>query len=73
MNFKYRMEVFWHKEDECYHAIVPKIEAFRLIVGSGETPEEAIKELQICIGEVLKSYEEYGWEIPKPNIYSSAS
>jgi predicted RNase H-like HicB family nuclease len=39
-----------------------------LIVGSGETPEEAKKELQICIGEVLKSYEEYGWEIPNPTI-----
>ena len=68
MNYKYKMEVFWQPEDECYYAIVPDIKEFRYISAWGDTPEKAIKELQVCISIVIEDLIERGDDIPKPNF-----
>lgn len=68
MNYKYTTKVFWHPKDECYYAIVPDIDEFKYISAWGDTPEDAIKELQVCISIVIEDLEERGDKVPEPHF-----
>jgi len=61
------MKVFWSKEDESFIAIIPNIPEFEYISAFGDTPEQAVKELQICLNGVIESLKEDGRPIPEPN------
>jgi predicted RNase H-like HicB family nuclease len=63
---KYTMKVFWSEEDESFIAIIPNIPEFEYISAFGDTPEEAVRELRICLKGVISSLEEDGKPIPKP-------
>ncbi len=60
---RYSFHVFWSEEDESYIAIVPGIEG---VSAWGDTPEEAIREVQVALELAIESYEDSGWELPAP-------
>ena len=60
---KYRIEIFWSKEDGGYIANVPDLcycSAF------GETYEEALREMLVAMELHLDTLRELGREIPEP-------
>ncbi|MFW5800359.1 MAG: type II toxin-antitoxin system HicB family antitoxin [Spirochaetota bacterium] len=67
------IEVFWHEKDNCYYAVVPGIKEFEYISAWGDTPEEAVKEVQISIKLVIETLKKHNRPIPKPIIYSLTS
>ena len=60
---KYAIEIFYSEEDEGYIAVVPELPGCSAF---GETPEEALKEVQIAIELWLEAAKKIGREIPKP-------
>lgn len=60
---RYSFHLFWSDEDECYIATVP---GFKYVSAHGETPEEALQEIQTALQLVIESYEAEGWELPEP-------
>ncbi|OGW16439.1 MAG: hypothetical protein A3G93_00015 [Nitrospinae bacterium RIFCSPLOWO2_12_FULL_45_22] len=69
--FKYRIEVSYSQEDDCYIAIVPELKGCNTF---GDTPEEAVKEVETAIELWIELAKEMGREIPgpasKPYIFS---
>ncbi len=61
---KYPVEIFYSDEDEGYIANVPDLPYCSAF---GETPEEALREVQVAIKLHLDVLEETGRSIPKPN------
>jgi predicted RNase H-like HicB family nuclease len=68
MNYKYTIKVFWHKVDECYYAVIPNIKEFEHISAWGDSPEEAVKQLQTPIEMVIEHLREKGKKIPEPTF-----
>lgn len=68
----YSYKVFWYEPDQCYFAIVPDIPEFELISAFGDTPEEALTELQIALTGLAESYAEEGRELPAPQYIAQA-
>ncbi|NLM07005.1 MAG: type II toxin-antitoxin system HicB family antitoxin [Tissierellia bacterium] len=62
---KYQMIVSWSSDDECYIVTIPELKG---AMADGETPEEAILNAQIIIGEWIGVAKEEGREIPKPKF-----
>ena len=56
------------KIDNIYIASVQEIEN---CMAHGDTPEEALKEIQIALNLWLEVAEEKGWAIPEPLSYVS--
>ena len=61
---KYPVEIFHSAEDEGYVANVPDLPYCSAF---GETPEEALREVQVSIKLHLDVLEETGRSIPKPS------
>ena len=61
---KYPVEIFYSAEEEGYIANVPDL---RYCSAFGETPEEALREVQVAIKLHLDVLGETGRSIPKPN------
>ena len=59
----YHINVFWSDEDECYVADIPDLFACSAF---GETPEEAVREVQIAKAAWLEVAREIGKPIPPP-------
>ena len=59
----YHINVFWSDEDDCYVADVPDLETCSAF---GDTPEEALAELQIAKRAWLEVAREHGKPIPEP-------
>ena len=70
----YHINVFYSEEDEGYIAIIPDLPRCSAF---GETPEEALREIQIAKAGWLEVAQEVGIPIPlptyKPPIYEKAS
>lgn len=66
---RYRIEVFWSDEDECWIANVPGL---KYCSAHGETPEEAFAEAQIAKRGWLESAREIGVPIPEPTSTPAA-
>jgi predicted RNase H-like HicB family nuclease len=60
---RYSFHIFWHAPDECYIAIVP---GFKGVSAHGETPEEALREVQVALQLTIEDYEDAGWALPEP-------
>ncbi len=60
---KYRINIFWSEEDECFIAEVPDLKGCSAV---GDSPEEALKEVQLAIKNWLEVAREKGLPIPEP-------
>lgn len=60
---KYSITLQWSDEDEGYIALCPE---FPLLSAFGETPDDAVKEIQVAIAGALETYRSEGWDVPQP-------
>lgn len=69
----YHINLFWSSEDDCWIADVPDLKPCS---AHGDTPEEAIANIQNAIGLWLETAAESGLAIPEPRyrpaIYAAA-
>jgi len=69
----YHINIFYSDEDECYVADIPDL---RYCSAFGETPPEALAELQIAKEAWLETSREIGKPVPEPKyrpaIYQAA-
>ena len=63
--FKYRIEVSYSQEDDCYIAVVPELPGCNAF---GDTAEEAVKEVETAIELWIELAKEMGREIPEPAL-----
>ncbi len=59
----YLIETFWSEEDEAYLCIAPDLPGCS---AAGNTPLEAIQEMQDAIASWLQACASMGRELPKP-------
>lgn len=60
---RYSFSVAWSEPDSAYLALCaefPGLSAF------GETPEQALSEMETALGLAIETYQEEGWELPPP-------
>ena len=60
---RYHIDLFWYEDDACWVANVPDLKACS---AHGDTPEEALAEVQIAMRGWLEVAKEMGFAIPKP-------
>lgn len=70
MNHRYHIDVFWSDEDECWIANIPDLKSCSAY---GDTPVEAVTEVQVAIGLCLDYYCERGVPAPEATYRSAAS
>src|SRR5439155_24374584 len=63
MKHKYAMFVIWSPEDKAYLASPAELPG---CVADGETQEEAVRNLEVVIGEWIEVAKEEGRKIPEP-------
>ncbi|WP_022853571.1 type II toxin-antitoxin system HicB family antitoxin [Thermodesulfatator atlanticus] len=61
---RYPIIIFFSEEDNCYVAEAPDLKGCSAV---GDTPEEALKEIQVAIKNWLEIAKEKGISIPKPS------
>jgi predicted RNase H-like HicB family nuclease len=70
----YHINIFWSDEDEGYIADIPDLE---FCSAFGDTPEEALRELQVAKALWLETAKASGKPIPEPRfrpvIYQAAA
>ena len=59
----YHINIFYSEEDECYVADIPDL---KYCSAFGDTPEEALAELQVAKEAWLEDVREAGEPLPKP-------
>jgi predicted RNase H-like HicB family nuclease len=62
---RYAVVVFWSDEDECYIADPPDL---RGCTAFGDTPEEALREIQVAMQAWLETAREVGLRIPQAHF-----
>ena len=62
--YKYKIEIYQSEADECFIAEVLELSG---CMADGETPERALHNVEIIIGEWIETAKELGREIPAPN------
>lgn len=60
---RYHVNVFWHEPDECWVADVPDLKSCSAF---GDTPEEALAEVQLAIRGWIEAAQERGLTVPEP-------
>ncbi len=60
---KYEIVIWWSEEDQLYLAKAPELPG---CVVHGQTPEEALKEINFLIPHWLEMLEETGRPVPQP-------
>lgn len=60
---KYSFHLVWSDEDEAYIARCPE---FPTLLAHGDTPDEALTEVQVALGGFIEIYLEEGLELPLP-------
>lgn len=70
MTEHYHIDVFWSDEDNCWIANVPDLQGCS---AHGESPEEAMREIQIAMEAWLEVTRENGWPIPEARYRSEGS
>ena len=63
MNNRYNINLFWSNEDACWIADVPDL---RPCSAHGDTPTEALSEVEIAMELWLDGARENGFPIPEP-------
>jgi len=59
----YHINIFFSDEDECYVADIPDLE---FCSAFGDTPEQALREVEIAKSAWIESAKESGKPIPEP-------
>jgi len=70
MLHRYPIRIFYSEEDGCYVAEAPDLKGCTAI---GDTPEEALKELQVAIENWLEIARAKGIPIPEPSCLAEAA
>lgn len=70
MSNKFSSTVAWSPEDEGYIALCPELDD---VSAFGDTPEEAVRELEVAVGLVVAWFNEKGKALPKPNFVKQYS
>lgn len=65
---RYHIDLSWSDEDDCWIANVPDL---KYCSAHGDTPEEALGEVQIAMQLWLDTAKEEGSDIPKPSPVAS--
>ena len=60
---EYHINLFWSAEDECWIADIPDL---KFCSAHGETPDEALREVQVAKKAWLASAKSHKQRIPKP-------
>lgn len=60
---KYERIIFWSEDDQRWLVDVPELPG---CMADGETPTEALKNVEVIIDEWLTTAQELGREIPQP-------
>ena len=60
---RYHIDLFWYDPDDCWIANVPDL---RTCSAHGDTPAEALSEVQIAMEGWLEVARESGFAIPEP-------
>jgi len=60
---KYELMVAWSEEDRVYIATCP---AFAGVSAFGDTPQQAIQELNEALDLAVETYQAEGWALPIP-------
>ena len=60
---RYHINVFWSDDDDCFVADIPDL---RFCSAFGDTPEEAVREVEIAKSAWLEAAESAGDPIPEP-------
>ncbi len=68
--YKYRIDIGWSQEDECYLVKVPELEG---CVSHGDTIEEAVSNAKEAISAYIGSLKKRGLAIPVPLAEQSFS
>ncbi len=63
MSARYHINLFWSAEDECWVADVPDL---RFCSAFGDSPEAAVREVQVAMQAWLASAREHGDPILEP-------
>jgi predicted RNase H-like HicB family nuclease len=61
--FRYEVIIYWSQEDQAFIAEVPELPG---CMADGQTPEEALGNAQVVIGEWIETARELGRSIPEP-------
>jgi len=61
---RYKIEVFFSQEDDCYIANVPDV---KYCSAHGDTPEQALAEVRIALAATLKALKKRGHPLPRPS------
>jgi predicted RNase H-like HicB family nuclease len=67
---KYSSVVRWSDEDEAYIAVCPELGG---VSAFGESPTEALAELEIVTRLAIETYAEKGWPLPEPEAIREPS
>jgi predicted RNase H-like HicB family nuclease len=65
---RYAINVFWHEPDKCWIADIPDL---RPCSALGDTPLDAVAEVEVAIALWLETARALGHEIPQP-LYDPA-
>ncbi|MFC3558358.1 type II toxin-antitoxin system HicB family antitoxin [Sphingomonas qilianensis] len=63
MSPRYHIDLFWHDPDECWIANVPDL---KTCSAHGDTPEQALAEVQVAMQGWLEIANDMGFAIPQP-------
>lgn len=63
MSPRYHIDLFWYDPDGCWIANIPDL---RTCSAHGDTPEEALAEVQVAMEEWLEVARDMGLPIPEP-------
>jgi predicted RNase H-like HicB family nuclease len=61
--YKYRIDIFWSAEDECFVVNVPELDGCKT---HGDTLEQAVAHAQEAIDGFIESLNARGLPVPKP-------
>jgi predicted RNase H-like HicB family nuclease len=62
--YKYSLEIFWSDADEAYICIAPDLPGCSAV---GDTPQEAVGEMEIAMKLWIDAALSMGRELPKPS------
>lgn len=63
MSPRYHIDLFWYDDDSCWIANVPDL---KYCSAHGDTPEEALAEVQVAMQGWLEVAKDMGFPIPEP-------
>jgi predicted RNase H-like HicB family nuclease len=66
---RYHINLFWSAEDGCWVADVPDL---RFCSAFGDSPEAAVREVQLAVQAWLASAREHGDPFPEPPLQPGA-